>query len=264
MYAHHLNLARDESDSLLISPQDLANHEVILCAGTIDTPKLLLLSGVGPEDELAKHSITPTAIVPGIGHNLGDHCMSRIQVYLKAGTVPSVSSQDMKAWKAQWDVDQTGPLLDESALVAVGYFQVDNIQSIPEFQDLDEKTKEYLKRPQTAHFELSLAILPIPDAPKPAVRTGVILLNALSRGKVSLRSSDAVEPPNLELGYLQHPYDRRVLIEAVKVARRFIYESDLPLEEQLLGPASGKEDDILVSSGHYFNVVTDTDSGLVD
>jgi hypothetical protein len=72
-------------------------------------------------------------------------------------------------------------------------------------------------------------------------------MNALSRGRVSLRSSDPAEPPNLELGYLRHPYDRRVLIEAAKVARRFIYESDLPLEEQLLGPASESEEDVLVS-----------------
>jgi hypothetical protein len=96
---------------------------------------------------------------------------------------------DMRAAKAQWEADQTGPLLDESAMIALGYFQVDNIQSFPEFQALDEQTREHLTRPQTAHFELSITILPIPDAPKPVLITTIILLNAMSRGMVTLRSS---------------------------------------------------------------------------
>lgn len=169
--------------------QDLANREVIVCAGSIDTPKLLLLSGIGPSEELAKHSIQPTAVVPGIGHNLGDHCMASLRANLARDTIPLLSMTDMRAAKAQWEADQTGPLLDESAMIALGYFQVDNIQSFPELQALDEQTREHLTRPQTAHFELSITILPIPDAPKPVLITTIILLNAMSRGMVTLRSS---------------------------------------------------------------------------
>ncbi|KAB5516976.1 oxidoreductase [Coniochaeta sp. 2T2.1] len=222
----------------------LATKEVIICAGVIDTPKLLLLSGVGPADELARHSITPVSILPGIGRNLGDHCMTRVMSYAKPGTIPLASSADIASWKSQWEADQTGPLLDESALVALGFFKVDNIQSFPEFRELDEATKDFLTRPQTAHFELSLTILPIPDAPKPTIRTSVILMNALSRGRVSLRSAEADDPPILELGYLDHAFDRRVLVEGCKVARRFVYDSGLPAEEPLLGPKGWEDEEI--------------------
>ena len=50
-----------------------ASKEIILCAGALETPKLLMLSGVGPKDELQKHHIPTVAIAPGIGKNLHDH-----------------------------------------------------------------------------------------------------------------------------------------------------------------------------------------------
>ena len=55
-----------------------AKHEVILCAGTFETPKLLMLSGIGPRKELEKHEIVVKVEVEGIGSNLGDHLTVRV------------------------------------------------------------------------------------------------------------------------------------------------------------------------------------------
>lgn len=60
-----------------------ASKEVILSAGSIDTPKILLLSGVGPAAELAKFSIPIVADVPNVGKNMKDHCYTTTTLLLK-------------------------------------------------------------------------------------------------------------------------------------------------------------------------------------
>ncbi len=69
--AHHSNLAR-------------ATREVILSGGAINSPHLLMLSGIGPADELRAHGIKPVVNLPGVGHNLQDHASTGVDVLLRA------------------------------------------------------------------------------------------------------------------------------------------------------------------------------------
>ncbi|KAJ5612027.1 GMC oxidoreductase [Penicillium lagena] len=207
-----------------------ASKEIILSAGAIDTPKILLLSGVGPQEELAKHSIPVVSNLPAVGRNLKDHYLVQLQALVRPGTVPNVSLSDLASWQAQWTKDQTGPLALDPGMLALGYFQLDNLATFPEFQQLDERTR---------------AIVPIPGAEKGIIQASVILMNAQSSGRVSLKSSDPITPPILELNYLQHPYDRRVYIEAIKKAVDYMFNSDMPVTEQIQGPKSTSDNDIL-------------------
>jgi choline dehydrogenase len=57
-----------------------ADREVVLCAGTLESPKLLMLAGIGPADELARHGIAPRVALPGVGRNLHDHLLAPVIV----------------------------------------------------------------------------------------------------------------------------------------------------------------------------------------
>src|SRR3954454_13511010 len=65
-----------------------ADREVVLCAGTIESPKLLLLSGIGPGDELGRHGIEVVADLPGVGRNLHDHVLSPV-IFAASRPVPA-------------------------------------------------------------------------------------------------------------------------------------------------------------------------------
>ena len=88
-----------------------ATREVILAAGAIDSPHLLLLSGIGPEDELARHGIQAKHVLPGVGANLMDH----LEVYVQRGCSQPVSlnRQLSPIGKAaiglRWLANRTGP-----------------------------------------------------------------------------------------------------------------------------------------------------------
>lgn len=92
-----------------------ANKEVILCAGTMDTPKLLLLPGVVPRAELEAYKIQVVHDLPGVGKNLQDHCL--IIFYDLLGPNFSTrrafanSPQAIEAAHKQWSFDKTGRLV---------------------------------------------------------------------------------------------------------------------------------------------------------
>lgn len=115
----------------------------------------MLLSGVGPEDELTKHNIPVRSALSGVGNNLKDKCLVRLRAHLQPGTVPSVSLSEVAEWQQQWDKDRTGPMGVHPCEIAVGYFKLDNLDTFAEFQQLDEQAKQLLMRPRTPAFELA-------------------------------------------------------------------------------------------------------------
>ena len=67
-----------------------AEHEVLVCAGVFDSPKLLMLSGIGPADELARHGIDVVVDLPGVGENLQDHVFAPARVRASKAIPPAV------------------------------------------------------------------------------------------------------------------------------------------------------------------------------
>ncbi|KAL7947742.1 GMC oxidoreductase [Trichoderma barbatum] len=221
-----------------------ATRETIISAGAIDSPKLLLLSGIGPEDELAKHNIPVNAILPGVGNNLKDKCMVFFVAPLQPGTIPSVSLSDMAGWQQQWDKDHTGPMGAEPTQIAMGYFKLDNLETFDEFQQLDEQTKALLMRPRTPAYELAPAIYPDPTTGGSFLGTAIVSMHPQSTGSLSLASSDPTAAPVIQPNYLQHPYDRRVLVESTKKLLDFVSNSKLPTVE-VAGLTGRTDEDIL-------------------
>lgn len=113
----------------------LARKEVVLSGGALNTPQLMMLSGIGPADELKKHGLPLLTNNKHVGRNLQDHCFSAIGVVLKND--PSISS------------DQT------QSPTPMAWVQLDGVLSSPEFEDLPQHTKAHLRMATVPTYEMA-------------------------------------------------------------------------------------------------------------
>jgi choline dehydrogenase len=181
-------------------------REVILCSGTVGSAQLLLLSGVGPPEQLEKLGIPVAAALPGVGENLQDHAAAPLR-----WTCPQPVSLDgagtrRNAW--QYRLRQRGPLA--SNLLEAGAF---------------------LKAPKDAGAcDLEILFAPLyrldRGLERPAEQHGFTLLAALltpkSTGRIRLTSADPMVAPGIDPGYLTAAEDRARLIEIVERARDLV------------------------------------------
>jgi len=136
-----------------------AKNEVILSAGALNTPQILMLSGIGPSDELAKHNIPLLHEMPEVGQNLQDHAFCGAAIITKPGTEGRMAYETdpeaQKAARAQHKKDQTGLLNTLYCSCPMGYFKNDAIVASKEFTELDAYTQEHLKKPTVPLFEIT-------------------------------------------------------------------------------------------------------------
>jgi choline dehydrogenase-like flavoprotein len=136
----------------------MAKREVILCAGAVDTPKLLLLSGIGPLEELKKHDIEVKHQLEGVGKNLQDHCGVFLAEHMgpkfssRLGTI--MSDQRMNAAREQWTKEKTGPLVTQYASVCMGFVRELKVFESEEFKSLDPNVQRYLRDSTVPSFEI--------------------------------------------------------------------------------------------------------------
>lgn len=110
-----------------------ARKEVIISAGALNSPQLLLLSGIGPEEELQKHSITPIHRLRQVGKNLQDHCFSTAGIIIK--------KEHDKSFK--------------QSPTPMGWFQIPAVLASEEFKDLSTEMQNYLRRHNVPSWELA-------------------------------------------------------------------------------------------------------------
>ncbi|KAG0644978.1 alcohol dehydrogenase [Hyphodiscus hymeniophilus] len=219
-----------------------ASKEVIISAGGLTSPKVLLLSGVGPSAELEKFSIPVVHDLPSVGKNLIDHsCYATTTILLKGKE--DVGTQEAKSML-------NDPLQSVGVQLPMAWLSSSAAKTSKEFQDLSKEAQTHLQK--VPSFEVIVAnVLPIvPDEPLPPnaqiITFVVAVMNAQSTGSVTLSSADPSEPPNIDVGYLSHPYDRRVAIEAL---RTVIAYSKVPTfaavtDHSVEGPKSDSDEDI--------------------
>ncbi|KAK6842007.1 FAD/NAD(P)-binding protein [Apiospora arundinis] len=180
-----------------------ARKEIIISGGTINSPQLLLLSGVGPEGELRKHGIDCIIDLPQVGRNLQDHCFSTAGIVIKKGC-DTVSRQSPSP---------------------MGWFQLQAVLDSDEFRTLPPQMQAYLKRPLVPSWEMATHTPFFGDvevAGDEEVFSAICLvMNPQSRGTVSLKSADPREAPIIDPKFLTHPFDRRVAIEGMREMLRF-------------------------------------------
>ncbi|CAB3745083.1 Alcohol dehydrogenase [acceptor] [Achromobacter ruhlandii] len=213
-----------------------ARREVILCAGALQSPQLLQLSGVGPAALLRRFGIGVVRDLPGVGENLQDH----LQIRLIYETRRPITTNDQlrtlhgrAAMGLQWLLFRGGPLavgINQGGL----FCRVDPASATPDTQ---------------FHFAtLSADMAGGKVHPFSGCTYSVCQLRPSSRGTVRLRSADPFEAPAMQPNYLSTELDRRMTVAAVKYARRLATTEPLAglmKREFRPGPEVRSDDEIL-------------------
>ncbi|HJY86308.1 MAG TPA: choline dehydrogenase [Candidatus Acidoferrales bacterium] len=180
-----------------------AYREVILCSGTVNSPHLLMLSGVGPGDHLKALRIPVVAELPGVGQNLQDHMI--VAVAYRA-TQP-VSLAGAKTWtnRMKYLLTARGPFT--SSVAEAGAFVKTSSEVAAPDLGLTFGPTYYLdhgfQRPEGHGFTL-----------------GPTKLRPQSRGAITLRSANPFEPPAIQPNYFSHDADVRTFVEGIRLCRR--------------------------------------------
>ncbi len=192
-----------------------AAREVVLCAGSIGSPQLLQLSGIGPAARLSGLGIDVVADLPGVGANLQDHLQIRA-VYTVEGVRTLNAIAGTLIGKAsialEYALKRTGPM--SMAPSQLGAFT----RSTP---DQPYPNLEYHVQP------LSLDAFGEPLHAFNAFTASVCNLNPTSRGEVMIRSPHFDEAPAIRPNYLSTDEDRRVAAESLRVTRRIVAQPAL-------------------------------------
>lgn len=233
-----------------------ARAEVVLSAGALNTPKILLLSGIGPAAELEKHSIDVRLELSAVGRGLKDHhhigpTWSRAPHTTDRHTFYQSASLQAAA-RAQWDKDGTGPLSEIGCVHAAGFFKSDAVYTSEEFKALPEERQRHLLQPTVPLYEIllngpSAEQLISPSTAQPLASIVIFVLNAENSGTVTLSSSDPADPPICDPKFFSTPFGRRVAIEATRETMAVTDGAEFSKDtvEMLHGPKSMSEEDIL-------------------
>jgi choline dehydrogenase len=188
---------------------------VLLAAGAINTPKLMMLSGLGPAGLLRGHGIEVAADLPGVGRNLQDHLQLRCIYKVEGGRTLNTSSRSL-AGKARIALEyallRSGPM--SMAPSQLGAFT----RSRP---GLNHANIEFHVQP------LSLEAFGEGLHDFPAITASVCNLNPTSRGTVEIAGPDPFDPPRIRPNYLTTDEDRRVAAESLRVTRRVLAQPAL-------------------------------------
>jgi len=194
-----------------------AREAVILSAGSIGTPQILQLSGIGPANLLQKYGITTIVNLPGVGQNLQDHLQIR-SVYKVEG-VNTLNILSNSFWgKAKIGIEyafkRSGPM--SMAPSQLGVFTRSSAdQTYPNI--------EYHVQP------LSLDAFGEPLHDFPAFTASVCNLNPSSRGEVNITSPDFLSSPDIVPNYLSAEEDRKVAADSLRVTRRIVSQPALQM-----------------------------------
>ncbi|MCA3120748.1 MAG: GMC family oxidoreductase N-terminal domain-containing protein, partial [Rhodocyclaceae bacterium] len=214
----------------------IARREVIVAAGAFNSPQLLQLSGIGPTGLLREHGIALVADRPGVGANLQDHYNGRL-VYRsnRPFTLNDALANPLRGMAAGLRY----ALLRKGVLAMGASYAAGFISTVPG-----------IARPDV---QVGLALFSGDKAGAGLHRFSGFsivarLLRPLSRGRVAIRSSDPLEPPMIQPGYLTHEADAPILLEGLKAARRMMSQPSIGryLEaEHDPGPSCRSDADLL-------------------
>ena len=196
-----------------------SKKEVILCAGAVGSPHLLMLSGIGPKDHLKSMGINLKADLPGVGQNLQDHpdfmikykCLKPVTLWPKTKKLNSVGAG------IQW-------LLTREGMCASNHF--DAVACVR-------------SGPAVEYPDLQFCISPIAmddntwqPLQEHAFQVHVGLMRTHSRGKIELRSSNPADPPRILVNYLKDKRDRELMLKGIHLVRELL---DQPAFSELKG-----------------------------
>ena len=211
-----------------------ALKEVILSAGAVGSPQLLMLSGVGPASHLKDHGITIVADMPGVGQNLNDHpdfvlkyrCLKPVSIWPQTRLVRRTFAG------IRW-------LLRRDGICASNQFEaVACVRSAAgvEYPDIQLTISPAAVDDQTWK--------PIPEH---AFQIHVGLMRGFSRGNITLRNADPASPPRILANYLKDPRDRDLLRKGIRIVREIVNQPSFKPycgDEMYPGVGSQSDDDL--------------------
>jgi choline dehydrogenase len=185
-----------------------AAREVVLAAGALGSPQILMRSGIGPVAHLREHGIVPRLDRPGVGANLHDHLQIALRYRIEGAKTlnAAMNSRLAQAGMAlRYALTRRGPLT--MAPCQIGLFA----KSRPEVDraDLGWNVLAFSRPAFDAPFD-----------PHPGLTMIVYDLRPTSRGHVQLRSADAAAAPKIVMNYLASERDRQVAADAIRCTRR--------------------------------------------
>lgn len=216
-----------------------ANKEVILCGGTVNSPQLLQVSGIGPAPLLQSLGIAVKHALPGVGENLRDHYAPRFVARVKNATSINEKAHGLRlvGEVLKYAATRKGILALNPTLIYV-------------FWKSDERVDNY---------DLQLTFTPA--SYKEGVQStlddfpGMTIASWQQRpdsiGYVRARSADPFEAPAIQPNYLAAESDRRVLLAGMKLARRLLGSQALSKyydREEFPGPDKQSDDDLLTAA----------------
>lgn len=191
----------------------LAERGVILSAGTFNSPKILMLSGIGRPDDLRAVGVEPLHDLPGVGQNLQEHPGVDIG-YHAACPIPFdrlLRLDRLALSMIRWALFKTGPLAG-TPVSAMAFL----------------RSKPDLERPDLEWLFTGAQVSTRPwfpgwrRPPPPRLSLVNILLHPESRGSVSLRSADPADAPRIRFNFFEAPNDRETMLRGLRAARAFM------------------------------------------
>jgi choline dehydrogenase-like flavoprotein len=225
-----------------------AAKEVVLSAGTIGTPHILLNSGIGNPSSLKAIGVDSLVNLPDVGENLGDHgfignpwLVNSTDTFEPFLRDPAVQQEKLK----QWSETGTGFLVNTIAS-HFGFFR------IPKSNPILSNGGDPTPGPNTPHYEFLVSNgLPLPGAPPTGnfIGIGAVVLSSTSRGSVKLRSKNPFDSPLIDPALLKSTFDKVAMREAVKTAIKFLSAptwSDYVVAQ--IGPFAGVKTDAQIDA----------------
>jgi choline dehydrogenase len=191
-----------------------ARQEVVVCAGTMGTPKLLMLSGVGPREHLVEHGIEVIADAPGVGQNLHEHAYLMQRYHSRIHTINKPRPADILGGLRDYALHGTG-------MLALTMVQV----------QVMAKSDPALAGPDVQLQFTPIAITRDVDANgmfnvQPAKQEGFLASSTFThtryRGRISLRSADPKAPPRIEMQLLGNPDDLRDTLRGLRMVQEIM------------------------------------------
>ncbi|TWU07959.1 Alcohol dehydrogenase [acceptor] [Stieleria varia] len=204
-----------------------ARQRVILSAGSIATPTILMRSGIGDAEHLRAHGIDSIIDLPGVGRGLQDHLI--MPMIFSTAPEHQFACVDTPRDLAQWQAVGGGPIACNIAECG-GLFYDETIQ-------LHVTPTHYL-------------LFPHPKTP-PAMTIGINVTRPLSQGRLRLQSSDPRAMPMIDPPYLTNPSDTETLLRGMRLARQIADEMSLAGHEILPGAKRVDDESLIKSISRY-------------
>nr|WP_295885036.1 choline dehydrogenase [uncultured Devosia sp.] len=198
-----------------------ANREVIVAASSINSPKILLLSGIGPAAQLAEHGIPLVADRPGVGANLQDH----MELYIQQASIQPITLY--KYWN----------LFGKALIGAQWLFFKNGLGASNQFESAAFiRSKAGVKYPDIQFHFIPIAVRYDGQAAAEGhgFQAHVGPMRSASRGAVTLRSSDPKAPPRIQFNYMSDPQDWADFRHCIRVTREIF-------GQKAFDPYRGKE-----------------------